>query len=161
MWNLVSYRWVNRKPCSLTLHLRPISVSLSFPWSHLCVASISLGLSFVFLTLFHYSVFSSVSRSVVSDSLRPYWLWTVANKAPLSMGFSRREYWSGLTCSPPGDLPDPGIQPGFSPLQTFFTNWATREVQYFIMLTLKFSGNRICYFYDLGIPSHHDFKSTP
>ena len=31
--------------------------------------------------------------------------------APLSMGFSRQEYWSGLPCPPPGDLPDPGIEP--------------------------------------------------
>ena len=36
--------------------------------------------------------------------------WTVARQAPLSMGFSRREYWSGLPCPPPGDLPDPGIE---------------------------------------------------
>ena len=36
-------------------------------------------------------------------------LWTVACQAPLSMGFSRQEYWSGLPCPPPGDLPDPGI----------------------------------------------------
>ena len=44
--------------------------------------------------------------------------WTVAYQAPLSMGFSRQEYWSGLPLpSPwdlpnPGDLPDPGIKPG-------------------------------------------------
>ena len=38
-------------------------------------------------------------------------LWTVACQAPLSMGFSRQEYWSGLPCAPPGDLPDPGIEP--------------------------------------------------
>ena len=38
-------------------------------------------------------------------------LWTVARQAPLSMGFSRQEYWSGLLCPPPGDLPDPGIEP--------------------------------------------------
>ena len=37
--------------------------------------------------------------------------WTVACQAPLSMGFSRQEYWSGLPCPPPGDLPDPGIEP--------------------------------------------------
>ena len=37
-------------------------------------------------------------------------LWTVAHQAPLSMGFSRQEYWSGLPCPPPGDLPDPGIE---------------------------------------------------
>ena len=36
-------------------------------------------------------------------------LRTVAHQAPLSMGFSRQEYWSGLPCPPPGDLPDPGI----------------------------------------------------
>ena len=40
-------------------------------------------------------------------------LWTVACQAPLSMGFSRQENWSGLPCSPPGDLPDPVIEPTF------------------------------------------------
>ena len=38
-------------------------------------------------------------------------LWTIACQAPLSMGFSRQEYWSGLPYTSPGDLPDPGIQP--------------------------------------------------
>ena len=38
-------------------------------------------------------------------------LWTVARQAPLSMGFSRQEYWNGLPRPPPGDLPDPGIEP--------------------------------------------------
>ena len=38
-------------------------------------------------------------------------LWTVTHQAPLSMGFSRQEYWSALPCPPPGDLPDPGIEP--------------------------------------------------
>ena len=37
--------------------------------------------------------------------------WTVACWAPLSKGFSRQEYWSGLPCLPPGDLPHPGIEP--------------------------------------------------
>ena len=37
--------------------------------------------------------------------------WTVAQQAPLSMGFSRQEYWSGLLCRPIGDLPHPGIKP--------------------------------------------------
>ena len=37
--------------------------------------------------------------------------WTVAHQAPLSMGFSRQEYWSGLPFHSPGDLPDPGIEP--------------------------------------------------
>ena len=39
-------------------------------------------------------------------------LWTVAHQAPLSMGFSRQEYWSGLPFPPPGDLPDRGIEAG-------------------------------------------------
>ena len=38
-------------------------------------------------------------------------LWTVARQAPLSMGFSRQEYLSGLPCPPPGDLSDSGIEP--------------------------------------------------
>ena len=55
--------------------------------------------------------------------------WTVACQAPLSMGFSRQEYWSGLPCPPPGDLPYPGIEP-MSPASPalvgrFFTASAT------------------------------------
>ena len=38
-------------------------------------------------------------------------LWTVALQAPLSMGSSEQEYWTGLPCPPPEDLPDPGIEP--------------------------------------------------
>ena len=52
--------------------------------------------------------------SVVSDSATP---WTAARQAPLSMGFSRQEYWSGLSCPPPRDLPDPGIKQGSPALQ--------------------------------------------
>ena len=37
--------------------------------------------------------------------------WTVAHQPPLSMEFSRKEYWSGLPFPPPGDLPNPGIKP--------------------------------------------------
>ena len=43
--------------------------------------------------------------------------WTVAYKAPLSMEFSRQEYWSGLPFPSPGDLPDPRIEPGSPALQ--------------------------------------------
>ena len=57
--------------------------------------------------------------------------WTVACQAPPSMGFSRQEYWSGLPCPPPGDLPDPGIEPAslsFLALAgRFFTTCATWE----------------------------------
>ena len=48
--------------------------------------------------------------------------WTVACQAPLPMGFSRQEYWSGLSCPPPGDLPDPRIKPASPALAgRFFT----------------------------------------
>ena len=55
------------------------------------------------------SCFSHVRLSVTS--------WTVARQAALSMGFSRQEYWSGLPFPSPGDLPDPGIEPGTPALQ--------------------------------------------
>ena len=43
--------------------------------------------------------------------------WAAASQAPPSMGFSRQEYWSGLPFPSPGDLPDPGIEPGSPALQ--------------------------------------------
>ena len=43
--------------------------------------------------------------------------WTVAHQAPLSMAFSRQTYWSGLPCSPPRDVPNPGIEPRSPALQ--------------------------------------------
>ena len=56
-------------------------------------------------------------RSVLFDSLLPH--GTVAHQAPLSMGFSRQEYWSGLLPVPfPGDLPNPGIESRSPALQT-------------------------------------------
>ena len=53
-------------------------------------------------------------RSVMSDSAKP---WTAAHQAPLSMGSSRQEYWSGLPYPSPRDLPNPGIEPGSPILQ--------------------------------------------
>ena len=56
--------------------------------------------------------------------------WTVAHQAPLSMGFSRQEDWSGLPCPSPGDLPDPAIKPTSLALAGgFFTTSATWEAQ--------------------------------
>ena len=57
--------------------------------------------------------------------------WTVAYQDPPSMGFSRQEYWRGLPFPSPGDLPDPGIEPGsptlkvksLSHVQLFATPW--------------------------------------
>ena len=59
-----------------------------------------------------------ISRSICSRVLSHFSrvrlyaiLWTVDHQAPLSVGFSRKEHWSGLPCPPPGDLPDPEIEP--------------------------------------------------
>ena len=56
-----------------------------------------------------------ISHGCVLSRFSSVWLfvtpWTVAHQAPLSMGFSRQEYWSGLPCPPPGYLHNPGIKP--------------------------------------------------
>ena len=69
----------------------PQNLASSWPSCH-----ISLGAS----------VLSHFSHVQLSETL-----WTVARQAPLSMGFSRQEYWSGLPCPPPGSPPNPGIEP--------------------------------------------------
>ena len=57
--------------------------------------------------------------------------WTVARQAPLSMGFSRQEYWSGLPCPPPGDLLGLGMEPvSLASAGEFFTTSATWAGQY-------------------------------
>ena len=60
------------------------------------------------------SAFCSLRVYVCAQSLSRVRLletpWTVAHQAPLSMGFTRQEYWSGLPCLPPGDLPDSGTE---------------------------------------------------
>ena len=73
---------------------------------------------FLILTtkLLHWKNVCSVT-SVKSVSAIP---WTVARQAPLSLGFSRQEYWSGLPYPSPGDLPNPGIKP---------ISWASPELQ--------------------------------
>ena len=69
--------------------------------------------------------------------------WTVACQAPLSMAFSREEYWSGLPCPPPGDLPNPRIEPTclMSPALAggFFTTSATWEALSWIEIDSKIS----------------------
>ena len=69
----------------------------------------SLGMSFLFLCLpliGWVCCVCALSRSVLSSSATP---WTVTHEAPLSMGFFRQEYWCGLPCPSPGDLPNPRL----------------------------------------------------
>ena len=63
-------------------------------------------------------------------------LWTEARQVPLSMGFSRQEYWSGLPFPSPGDLPDPGIKP-VSCLAFFATQPPDSKVILFQILPLR------------------------
>ena len=57
----------------------------------------------------HEVKWSKVAQSCLTLFATP---WTVAYLAPPTMGFSRQEYWNGLPFPSPGDLPDPGIEPG-------------------------------------------------
>ena len=66
----------------------------------------------LFLVILKFTTLYVLSRILLF--LTP---WTVARQAPLFMGFSRQEYWSGLPCPPPGDLPNPGIKPRSPTLQ--------------------------------------------
>ena len=63
--------------------------------------------------------------------------WTVDCQAPLSMGFSRPQYWSELPFPTPGDLPDPKIEPGLPHCRQFFTTWATWKVPVWMMVPFE------------------------
>ena len=82
--------------------------------------------------------------------------WSVAHQAPLSMGFSRQEYWSGLACPPPGHLPDPGIEPVslISPAlaSEFFTTSTAWEAQFKVYKVLILY---TWYIYKLQNDYHH------
>ena len=86
------------------------------------------------LSLFYGATLTSMRDCTISR-FSHVWLfvtlWNVAFQAPLSMGFSRQKYWSGLSSLPPGDLPNPRIEPAslMSPALAggFFTTSATWE----------------------------------
>ena len=86
-------------------------------------------------------------------------LWTVAHQVPLPMGFSRQEYWSGLPCPPPGDLPGPGIK--LTSLMSsalagrFFTTHTTWEAQGVPYSSLIFPGWNLESDYSLGAGGTH------
>ena len=83
------FRWAIKKKNSLK------SAAFAFPHCLICC-------SFVVQSQSHALLFATP--------------WTVAHQAPLSMGFSQQEFWSGLPFPSPGNLPDPGIKPMFPAL---------------------------------------------
>ena len=96
-------------------------------------------------------VHSCLVASVRSDTATQ---WTVACQAPLSMGFSRQEYWSGLPCPPPGDLPNPGIEA---------TSLMSKQmlVLLYLFLSFKFfSLKKNFYFFSVGYDSSATFSSS-
>ena len=76
-----------------------------------------LGISLRLLSIFLCFSMPGGGGLVTKSCLTLATPWTVACQAPLSMGFSRQEYWSGLPFPSPEDLPDLGIEPGSSALQ--------------------------------------------
>ena len=94
---------------SCLCHLLPLMWTLGNASSALCSCLTDWELAF----LSTLSIYSAVLCSVVSDCAT---LWTVVHQATLSVGFSRQEHWSRLPFPPPGDLPDPGIEPTSSAL---------------------------------------------
>ena len=99
----------------------------SRPWDRTCVSAVScIGTRFFFTTSVTLETKSHLQQryscggggglvNKVCPTLATPWI--VALLAPLSMGFPRQEYWGGLPFPSPGDLPDPGIEPGSPALQ--------------------------------------------
>ena len=88
------------------------------------------------VTLFRIKAFATVTAYMLSHFSHVQLLttlWTVAHQAPLSMGFSRQEYCSGLPFLPPEDLPNPGIEPASTAFPAlagrFFTTAAAKSLQ--------------------------------
>ena len=93
-------------------HLQPLATTDLFIISMVCFFCHIVSIT-------QYVAFSDeFSLNKLLQSCLILWaLWTVAHQVSLFMGFSRQEYCSGLPCSPPGDFPDPGMEPRSSALQ--------------------------------------------
>ena len=89
--------------CNLLMWLRSLTVSSHRKKKEPCSR---LKLQCKMPSIWAVCVFSRFSHVQLFATL-----WIVACQAPLSMGFFRQEYWNGLSCPPPGDLPNPGIKP--------------------------------------------------
>ena len=79
--------------------------------SLMCVSGFMQSLTWLTRFQLHLSGSSLLVAPLTIFQLLCATPWTVAHQAPLSMGFSRQEYWSGLPFPPPGDLPDPRLKP--------------------------------------------------
>ena len=118
--------YVHSKTCVLIFIVALFVIEQNWKWQEYFLV-ITLSKPWCIHTMERARVPAVLSRSVVSDSATP---WIVAHQAPLSMGFSRQEYWSGLAFPTPEDLPDPGMEPappawqvGSLPLRHLRSQW--------------------------------------
>ena len=81
-------------------------------------------------------------------------LWTAACQAPLSMGFSRQEYWSGLPLFSPGDLPHPGIEPGSPVTPAFHVDQMVKSLPAVLETQFQFLSQEDTLEEDTGNPLH-------
>ena len=102
-------------PCSLSLYFQHVCCLTFLNSNELTCLCMSLLVNISKRSV-HFIYFCYCSL-VIKSCLTLYNTWTVACQAPLSMGFPRQEYWSGLPFPSPGDLPDPGIKPMSPALQ--------------------------------------------
>ena len=97
-----------------------IYISVIYFQQNVCISS-NIIVCFGLLFMLGYCYISKQCLLLLCQLLGRVWLfgtpWTIAHQPPLSMGFSRQQYWSGLPFLSPGDLPDPGIKPGCLALQ--------------------------------------------
>ena len=103
-----------------------------------CMLSGSWGMPVLWLSIVFKCVLSRFSRVWLFTTL-----WTVVCQAPLSMGFLRQEYWSGLPFAPPGDLPD--VSPALA--GRFFrtsSTWETLSLQVYVCVLVTQSCPTLC-----------------
>ena len=154
-------KWGRGLPCSplflLLFYFSSSFVSLTLPnsgpgLSWLCLLlPLSIPLRACMLSCFScFRLFATLCKEFA----------TVAYQDPLSMGFSRQEYWSGLPFPPPGDLPDPGIKPASPALAGgFFTPRATWESSAFIYLSWKLTRYLQRFFFSAVLHSIQNLSS--
>ena len=111
----INWTFLHLFMCLFWLLWLTLGTSLLVPWLRLCAPNAGVLGSLLGQGIRSHMPHESVSRSVLSSSLGSP--WTVTHHAPLSMEVSRQEDWSGLPFPSPGDLPNPGIEPGSHVLQ--------------------------------------------
>ena len=118
---------------SLFANARAVKIQAPKCYCHLCVNEPERVCRCVLCV--HVSVYGGLVTKLCPTLEMP---WAVAHQAPLSMGFSSQEYWSGLPFPPPGDLPNPGMWTRVSCVVVrFFTDRATREAPVWYYSALK------------------------